>query len=214
MRKIIITGKGKLSVTPDIAIISFPLEFEAYEYGAAVYGINNMVEGLRNCIQECGIDRKELKTRSFSVNSYTKEEKITKEYIFAGFRASHSMKLEIPLDTKLISKIVMGITKLDKDIEFRLGFGVKDSDACFDELLRNAIVNAKEKAEVIADASGVKLMEIMKVDYSFADIYLHSDTDMYLDTYENKCYSDHVLEEITPEDIDVKDNVTVTWRIE
>jgi uncharacterized protein YggE len=57
-RTLVITGKGKLSINPDLAIIRFPIESIDLNYGTAVDNLNCQVNLLRDTINLLGIDKK------------------------------------------------------------------------------------------------------------------------------------------------------------
>lgn len=212
-RTLVITGKGRLSVTPDLATIKFPIKVEDKGYGVAVEKLTQIVNLLTETIESLGVEKTALKTEAFRVDTHHVRNKKTERNDFVGFSAQHHLTLEIPLDNTLLNKIVIGIVNLDQGVEFKISFGVRDKESCMQRLIENAIRNAKEKAAIIAKASDLKLKEIVNINYSFSDIYLHSETELEYD-------SDILLEyqrpmpSITPTDIDLSENVTVTWRIE
>jgi len=213
-RTLIITGIGKLSVNPDLVIIRFPLETQNFNYAIAVDDLNRLVNLLRDMIEPLGLDRKELKTQDFRVVKDTKYNKTNGLYEFIGFTARHSLILEIPMDNSLTNKIITSIIKLDSRIEFKISFGIKDKESCLQSLIENAIKNAKEKATIIAKTSDVTLREILNINYSFSDILFHSDTDLFYDSDCNSEVCEKSMPDINPSDIEMNENITITWRIE
>lgn len=97
-RKLQITGRGKLSVAPDIIILSFDASAHEWEYEKTVNALNKKVEELRAIIEAVGVERKNLKTKDFSIKKETSWNKKTENYDFKGFKATHSLELELPLD--------------------------------------------------------------------------------------------------------------------
>ncbi|TAJ11370.1 SIMPL domain-containing protein [Marinilabiliaceae bacterium JC017] len=212
-RTLVITGKGKLSVNPDLVIIKFPVKARDLNYVTAVEKLNTQVKLIRNTIDSLGVGMENLKTKDFRVNTLTRWNKRTEQDDFLGFSAQHDLVLEIPFDHALVNRIINSITKCDNGIEFRIEFGVRDKESCLKELLVNAIKNAKEKALIIAKTADVLLQEILNINYSFADVYFHSDTKLCYDNNSMMC-GDALMPDINPSDIDMSENVTVTWRIE
>ena len=82
------------------------------------------------------------------------------------------------------------------------------------ELLRSATVNAKEKAQILCEASNVELGELITIDYNWGELNIVSHTDYML---EEKCMAMPVGGladiEIEPDDIDVSDTATFVWEI-
>jgi len=211
-RTLVITGKGKLDLKPDLVIIRFPLENRNYHYATAVEGLNNVVSSLRNSIASLGMDPKELKTLDFSVDTHTQWNKNREITEFIGFKAKHDLQLEFPLDNALINRIVNKILELKMKIEFKINFGIQDQESCVHLLIENAVKNAKEKAELLSKASGVELKEIVNINYAFTDIHFHSDTDFNYN-YEPSINS-MSMPDINPTDLRLSENVTITWKIE
>ena len=78
-------------------------------------------------------------------------------------------------------------------------------------MLQNAVANARLKAEIIADAAGLQLGEIISIDYSWDDILFQSPTQFGLRS-EKMGVSSMALD-IQPEDINISDSVTIHWQI-
>jgi uncharacterized protein len=214
-RKLQITGKGNLSVAPDMIILSFKAEAHEWEYEKAVRALNSKVEELRSIIGEEGVERKSLKTKDFSIRKDTAWKKKTEQYEFNGFRASHSLELELPLDKQVINSLLGQITKKLDSLDFNIAFGVKDATSHQQQLILQAIAKARENATLIAGATGVALKEILHIDYSFRELIIRSDrynyavqeADMLMD-------ASPATPDFEPDDIDVAETITITWKIE
>lgn len=101
--------------------------------------------------------------------------------------------------------------------ELRIEYTVAEPEKCKNELLENAVLDAKAKAEVLSKASEVSLGEIVTIDYSWAEIDFVSRPMNKLMLEEcsiRSCAPDETYEiDINPDDIKVTDNVTVVWGI-
>ncbi len=213
-RKLQITGKGSLAISPDIVILAFAVKVHEWEYGKTINRLNDKVEQLRKLLDSEKLDRKSLKTKDFSVNRDTNYNKKTENYEFNGFKASHNLELELPLDQGLLNNLLSKIAGSLDDLNFQINFGVKDPAPHQRQLLQNAIQKATENAALIAETSGVQLREIMDIDCTVREIQIRSRG------YEHRLYSteEAVYEAATPDfepdDIDVSESITITWRIE
>lgn len=212
-RTIVITGEGKLSANPDLTIIKLPVKTENLDYGTAVDELNKLVNQIRDAIASLGLDREELKTQDFRVDTLTRWKTKTSEEEFLGYSAKHDLILEIPFDNNLTNRIITNIVKIDSNVGFNIGFGVQDKETYIQSLIENAIKDAKGKAKIIAEASDVKLKEILNINYSFSTVHFRSDTDLIYDSNDSGLIEESVPD-INPTDIDMSKNVTMTWRIE
>jgi uncharacterized protein len=213
-RKLMITGKGKLSVSPDIAVLSFDAEALEWEYEKAVNTLNNKIDELRSIIEKEGIERKSLKTKDFRVNKSTTWNKKTEKSEFNGFSASHNLELEIPLEKSLLNSLLGQIANKLNNIDFSIAFGVKDASQHQQQLILNAISKAKENATLITEATGVKLKEILTIDYSFHELTIRSRRYDYPVYEANMMTMADAAPDFEPDDIDVAETVNITWRIE
>ena len=128
-------------------------------------------------------------------------------------------------DVVLSDFVVVVVTVLGSNLKFvilnpsvssfSISYTVSNPEKYKNKLLENAINNSKEKAIVLANASGVKLGNILSIDYSWSELRISSSP------FENKKWffeedndeSDYVID-VEIDDIDVTDTVTVIWNIE
>jgi uncharacterized protein YggE len=214
-RKLQITGKGRLALTPDIILISFSVKAHEWEYEKSITRLNDKIEQLRQILEVNKIERKLLKTKDFNVRRDTNYNKKIDKYEFNGFNASHSLELELPLNQNLINVLLGKIAGTMEDLEFQISFGVKDTTTYKQQLLKNAIQKAKESAAIIAEASGVQLREIMDIDCTVREIEIRSrNYDYRVYEQEKMLYEAAPTPDFEPDDIDVSESVTITWRIE
>lgn len=217
MRTIRVTGKGKISVKPDMTRLTITLEGLSKDYGETLKRSSKDTETLKDMMADFGFKRSDLKTLHFNVNTEYQSYRYKDEYRnrFAGYRFNHVLKLEFVSDNDRLGKIVYALANSDIHPEFHISYTVKDPEAAKNELLGRAVKDAKAKAAVLADASGVKLKEIQTVDYSWGelDFEVHPMSDMMLRTEKCMVTGTSYDMDIEPDDIEVSDTVTVVWEI-
>jgi uncharacterized protein YggE len=82
-------------------------------------------------------------------------------------------------------------------------------------LLELAIKDAKEKAELLTRASGVKLCEILNIDYSWVNVTIESDDMKFCNPMVlEDCVCGSYDVDFEPEDISTSDSVRISFRIE
>ena len=101
------------------------------------------------------------------------------------------------------------------DPEFRISFILSDPEEAKNELLGKAVTDAKEKAEVLSRAAGLRLGEIQSIDYSWGRIdFEFSDVNYCLSPADRTLEDSRAMDiDIDPDDIQVSDTVTVIWEI-
>ena len=213
-REIVVKGIGKASATPDLLIIEMALESKRMDYEETMLQSAEMIASLRAAIESAGHDGRELKTTSFNINTRYESyrESGGHKQRFAGYVCSHRLKLEFDLDMKKLGLTLGAIARCKAAPDFSIKFSVKDPDAVSEQLLTNAVENAKAKAEILAESAGVKLGAIQRIDYNWGELQLYSKT--YMDVLYCAETSGSYDMGIEPEDIDLTDTVTVVWVME
>lgn len=220
MRTIRVTGKGQIRVKPDMTRIMLSLEGQYPEYDETLRRSSQDTEKLRDLLSVFGFERSDLKTVTFSVDTEYEsyKEKGTYKQRFAGYKFNHLMKLEFDSDNARLGKVLYALANCDVKPEFRLSYTVKNPEAAKNELLGRAVTDAKEKASVLTNASGVTLKEVQSIDYSWGQIDFEVRPMNRMLLMEDTCAAPSPGAcydlDIEPDDIDVSDTVTVIWEIE
>lgn len=221
MERIIkVTGKGKLSVKPDTIRLRINMEGKSKEYEETLRLSAENAELLKDLFEKLGFERKALKTLYFNVDTetegYQDKDKSWKRR-FKGYKFVHDTKIEFEADNVLLGRVLYALANCKIHPEFTIEYTVFDPEKCKNELLGKAVEDSMTKAHVLTSAAGVKLGDIVTIDYSWGEIdfVTRPMRDMMLeccapDCIETKGYNI----DIEAEDIDVTDTVTVVWRIE
>lgn len=221
-RTIRVTGKGKLSVKPDTIRLIMTVEGTQNEYDKAVQRSAEMTEEIKDLFEQSGFDKNSVRTLYFNVNaeyeSYQARDKSWKRRL-TGYKFVHRMKIEFPMDNKLLGKILFALGHSELRPEFDIEYTVSDTEKTKNELLRKAVADSKEKAYTLTQAADVSLGSIITIDYSWDEIKFVTKpvNRMMLEAScgEEAMYSDNSSYDIdiAPDDIDVTDSVTVVWAI-
>ena len=213
-RTITIKGTGKVSVKPDLIIITMHLESHDYVYEKTMKLAAESVNILQNAIEKAGFNKDNLKTTDFNIRthyeSYRDKDNNYKSR-FDGYICEHGLKLEFDFDTEVLSNVLTAIGEAMVEPNLNIQFSVKDKDAVNEELLIRATENAKRKAEILTKASNIALGDLISIDYNWGDLYLYSNTSYNM---EDRCMAFKAsAPDIEPDDIDVSDTVTFVWEI-
>ncbi len=205
MRTLRIKGTGKASRQPDLIVVNFKIVSEDYNYDEALNNLNKRTALLRQDIVKAGFNRDDLKTTNFNINTKYRYE--DGQSYFDGYRASHDLKLEFPYNRLLLNQLLKIVSISNANAEFKIFFEVDDKEDFKNELLRNAVENAKKNALVITDAAGVKLGKILNITYDWQEILSRSKLKMEMSEIQNGI-------DVVPEDVEAGDTVSIEWEIE
>ena len=218
-RTIKVTGKSNVQASPDYTRISLTISDTLQEYdlclAKSVEDMNIIVE----CIRQFGFDRKELKTSSFDINRKTegyRDKHDNWKYRFIGYEYTENLNFTFKNDNEKLGRILYALAHLSIIPEINISYFCSDVETIKNQLLELAIKDAKKKAELLTSASGVKLCEILDIDYSWINVTFESDNMKFCQpmALEDCCASAAYDVDFEPDDISTSDSVRITFRIE
>ena len=215
MRTIKVTGKSKLSVSPDQTKIKLCVKSFGENYSTALANSKFDAKSIKEVLKSCGIKEKELKSTDFYTNERTERyEKENGKYAYRslGYEVTHYMKLIFDNDNKFLGKLLYRLSNLDCAPSIDISHIVKNPELYKSELIELAVVDAKRKAQSLVNASGVVLGNIIHMDYSFQKITFEARHYARVDYCKVSSEESYDMD-MTPDDIDVSDVVTIEWEI-
>ena len=213
-RTIVVKGTGKVSLKPDRIELDLRMRALDKEYRASMEKGALYLSDLRDKLKEAGFNTDDLKTTNFNVERYSEYDSKKREYRFVGYYTNHSLRLGFDFDTELLSKALDAVSNSVSDPETDIRFTVKDKESPKEELLRSAAADARKKAEILTEASGVKLGELVNINYDWGELNIYSRT-----VYEDRAFGGEpmlaksVAMDVVPDDIDLSDTVSFMWEI-
>ena len=218
-RMITVKGIGKASAVPDLVVLSIGLESRDMDYGEAMNAASENIDRLNAALEQTGFEKKAVKTTSFHVHTdydYRSREDGSDKRVFAGYVVSHRLKVEFDLDSKRLAKVLAAVSSCLANPQVSISFTVKDTASINEEMLRSATANAKRKAEILCEASGMELGALLSIDYNWGELNVCSNT-----RYEmtEDCLAAPMMPrgegiDMEPDDIDVSDTATFVWEIQ
>lgn len=215
MKTISIKGTGNAKRDPDLVIFRIQTSARQKEYSDAVEASNVLVNTLKGELESLGFDGKDLKTITFDTRPIFEHVEVgiiakKQERQLHCFEVNHDLKLEFGMDNDRINDVIKCLKGFRKDIQFDIGFSVSDTDSIKREVIMNATKNARFNAEILAEASGVKLGDLIKIEYNWHDVNFisRSDIQMRLESYYDANYM-----EFNPDSIEISDDVLFVWQI-
>lgn len=218
-RTLRVTGKGKISVKPDLIQLQMALEGIWNSYEETLQLSAEQTEQLRSSFAAIGFEPSDIKTLNFNINtqyeSYQGKDKSWKQR-FVGYKYVHSMKLEFDADNKRLGQVLYTLAHCSTRPEFHIVYTVKDREAAKNQLIGKAVKDAASKAVILAEAAGVTLGELQTIDYSWGELDLTvrpmAKRLEAVRGVESNAADSYALN-IEPDNIEVTDTVTVVWSM-
>lgn len=220
-KRICVTGKGKISVTPDLIRLNITAEGVYKTYEETLKKSAEETGVLKKTLKKAGLDPKDLKTTSFNVNSKYESyrDKKSNKYIeeLVGYKYEHQTFIEFPNDNRQLGRVLYELSVCDIKVKFSILHTVKDVEKVKNELLAKAVEDSKIKAEVLSKAAGVKLGEVVSINYSWGELDIISRdcidiAPVPVGSILNEDTSSFNVD-IEADDIDITDTVTIIWEI-
>ena len=219
MRRITVTGKGRLIVSPEITEVTLVINGLEDEYYQALAKSVDQSNLLKMVLIENGLKKESLKTKDFNV--YKKTKSVKDQYgnyheKFLGYEYDHIISFKFDNDNELLGKLLYSISKLNINPEVNVKYLIKDFEKAKNDLLAVAIKDSMTKAQVMANASNVELGDIESIDYSWGTIRYESNEFRVMNDSSMTLYDAAPTSfdfDIEPDDIHITDTVTVVWNL-
>jgi len=213
---ITVTGRGSIHVVPDVTRVQLTLASIHESYEEAYQQAKDNTDALIKIMNAVKLDASLPKTIHLDIDKkfesqYDKYHNHIGEK-FVGFRLDHEIKIDLGMDTVLLNSIVKLIGQNLKQAEINISYTVKDPRPAQLKMLDRAVKDAKEKAEIMAQALGCTLGLVKDINYSVHEVHIYSEARNIHSADEAICCNEEALD-ITPDDLAVSDDVTVKWYL-
>ena len=146
---ITVQGKGRVTVVPDLATVSFAVTGEGKEAEAVQKSITDNANRVKEALLEAGLPEENFQTAGIQL--YTDYDYSSEEEKIVGYRGQIAMSAdEISVDE--VGKYLQvlsenGVNQIDGITVF-----YSEYDAAYNEALGKAMLQARQKAETLAEA--------------------------------------------------------------
>ncbi len=153
-----VSGRGVVTVTPDIAILRLGIEAQAATVAAAQSQATEAMDEIMAALTDNGIAKKDIQTQYFSIRQVTKWDRDKEEEIVVGYRVTNMVTAKIreidKAGTVIDAVAAAGgdLTRIDS-----IDFSVDDPSAYYEEAREKAMADAKAKAEQLAELADGRL---------------------------------------------------------
>ena len=153
-----VSGTGEVSGVPDI--VTFRLGIEAQEKSVAdaqtqaAEAMNKVMAALT----ASGVAEKDIQTQYFSIRRVTRWDREKEQEVVVGYRVTNRVTAKIR-DVEKAGTIIDAVAEAGGDLTRvdSIGFSIDDPTAYYEEARKEAVADAKAKAEELAGRAGVKL---------------------------------------------------------
>lgn len=169
---ITVSGGGQVNMAADMAYVTLGVSINDADVSTVMQLANERIDAICAALVENGLTEDCISTDYLYISPQYDYSGETNEII--GYSVNSGLKLRID-DVEAVGSYI--------DIAFAAGansfdsitFALKDNSAARDEALRLAVADAEKKANVLAEASGMKLGDIVTIEENSSDSYYNTE---------------------------------------
>ena len=158
----VVTETGKATVVPDIAKVTLGIEAQGQSLKQVQDSVNKKSKALTDSLKKLGIEEKNIKTSNYSVSPEYDYNQTP--FRINGYRVSTSYEVKIT-DFEKVNDVLTIATETGANLVGNISFEVNEETKTklMQEAREDAVKLAKEKAEGLAKAAGIRLGKIINV---------------------------------------------------
>ena len=153
-----VTGEGKVTVTPDIALLQLGIEAQQATVAEAQVVAAAAMEKVMTALTDSGVAEKDIQTRYFSIYQVTRWDDFKNREIVTGYRVTNRVDAKIR-DIDRTGAIIDAVAAAGGDLTRidNISFSIDEPSRYYGEAREEAIADARAKAEQLAGLAGVSL---------------------------------------------------------
>lgn len=161
-RSVTITGQGKVSYSPDLAIITLGVQIDKVaKPEEALNQLNTKVAGIIKAVNAAGVKAADIQTQNYSLYpQYDYKDNVSS---VSGYNANEQLVIKVKdynQNPDNLNKIIAAASKAGANQVNNLSFDSSKMNDLKQEARVKAIADAKDKSSALAAAAGIKLGEI------------------------------------------------------
>lgn len=203
-----VQGSSEVRVAPDVAIVRLGAVAQAPMAETAQEQVATIVNRIFDAIDGVGIDRTQIQTANLVLGPVFSRQRPGDEVPeIQAYRASNSVSVRVE-DLELVGAVVdaglgAGANQLQGVV-----FDLSDDGPAREQALTQAILEARSKAEVMANALGVELESVLSVDEG--GVFVQP---LRVEAARLATFQDASPTPVAPGELTVSGSVTLRYRI-
>ena len=159
-----VQGSAEIRVAPDLAVVRLGVAEEARTAREAQSAVNIAANGILDAVRGLGLEERHVQTVRLMLSPVYSQRRQDdpEEPRIVGYRASTSVSVRVE-DLDLVGQVIDAALNAGANQLEGVSFALQDDQEVRQEALRQAIAEARGKADAMAEALGVSLEAIISV---------------------------------------------------
>ena len=155
--RITVSGTGETKISADTAVISMGVSARDRDVLKAQQTVNEHIAKIRQALLDCGVAEENINTDYMSIYAiYDYDEDVEK---VRAYNASTTLAVKVT-DMETVGKVIDEAFAAGANTLNGISFSASDTAAAENESLKAAVADARAKAEILAEAAGLKITGI------------------------------------------------------
>ncbi|UCI09477.1 SIMPL domain-containing protein [Mesorhizobium sp. B1-1-8] len=163
--RIVVSGEGEATTTPDMAILTLSVMREAKTARAALDADNDAMAAVISAMKAAGIADRDLQTAGIQINpryNYTNKADGSQEAELVAYQVTNTLSVRVR-DVDKTGDILDKAVSLGVNQGGGIAFTNDDPKATVTEARKKAVADAMAKAKTLAEAAGVSLGRVIEI---------------------------------------------------
>ena len=169
--RIMVSGSGETQVSADTAVVSLGVSARDRDVLQAQQKVNEVIAAIRQALLDSGIPEENINTdymNIYAIYDYDGDAEQVKAY-----NANSTLAVKVT-DLAIAGSVIDEAFRAGANTLNGISFSASDTQEARNESLKAAVADAKAKAEVLAEASGLKIRSIEAI--SEGNIYSYDNS--------------------------------------
>ena len=169
-RTVSVSATGTTSAEPDVAYISTGVVTEADTAKEAIARNSAAMAKVIAGLKSAGIAAKDIQTSTLNVEPRYTQPKEGRPATISGYRVVNQVRLTVR-DVKKLGDVLDQVIALGANQINQISFDVDKAETLKDEARKQAMENARRRAELYAKAAGVQLGPVLRISEDVRQAY-------------------------------------------
>ncbi len=162
-RAITVTGTAQIAAEPDMATINLGVTTQGRTAAAAVSANSDAMAKVLAKLSAAGIEDRDIQTSNFNVQPQWDQQRLSSgQRQIVGFWASNQLAVRVR-DLDALGGVLDSVIEEGANTFNGLSFGLQEPEPLRDAARKDAVADARRKAELLAEAAGVTLGPLMSL---------------------------------------------------
>jgi uncharacterized protein len=164
-RTVTVSATGRVAAEPDVAYVSVGVLVDAATAKEALARNSTVMAKVLEGLKGLGIAAGDIQTTGVNVEPRYAQGKDGLPATIASYRVINQVRLVVR-EVKRLGEILDAVIALGANQVQSVSFDVANAEALLDEARKQAIANARRRAELYAGAAGVRLGNVLQISES------------------------------------------------